>query len=550
MTSSSDAKVPAAAELEDAPVKGLPLAEGKKSHAEGDALLVDKHGNVRRLPVPSADPNDPLNFRTWEKWVVIGCCCWYSIMGLALAGGLGAILGVFFQIYIPQGYTSDQVVLLLTVPSLCIGLGNWLILPLSLAFGRRPVFLCAVVALLASTIGAATQDSYEGHLIARIFQGLSTGASESLLPLMLTEVTFLHERGRIFGLYWMSQNIISSLLNLASSYEAAALGWRSYYYVFVGTIAVGLIFTILGGFETRFSRPAASLDGQVVITDDFGVTHIVPDDQAQEFLDRMQVEEVVIATERKPYLEKLRPWSEPHAKPWSMIVMSWVYMIESVTSPAILWVILLTSITLACSIDMSLTYDQVLQGYGWQAQDIGLINLGGVVGGILGTAYCTFLGDPFVIWMARRNSGLHRPEHRLLVLIPLAFLGVAMLLLYGFASAGNFPNSWATVMSWTLFQVTFTGVLIVSTTFAAEASPKHPGPALVMVVGTKNIISFGATYGFTPLVERGGTVWAFGVLTAIFGAVCILGVAVYLLNPMWRRHNTRREQKRGLTTTD
>jgi hypothetical protein len=40
--------------------------------------------------------------------------------------------------------------------------------------------------LLAATIGAALQDSYEGHLAARIIQGLTTGATESVGDLSLT----------------------------------------------------------------------------------------------------------------------------------------------------------------------------------------------------------------------------------------------------------------------------------------------------------------------------------------------------------------------------
>ena len=46
-------------------------------HAEGNALLIDKHGAVRKVPVPSSNPNDPLNFRPWEKWGVIVTCCWF-----------------------------------------------------------------------------------------------------------------------------------------------------------------------------------------------------------------------------------------------------------------------------------------------------------------------------------------------------------------------------------------------------------------------------------------------------------------------------------------
>lgn len=93
-------------------------------HIEGNALLVNKKGEIRKIPVPSSDPNDPLNFRPWEKYGLVFCCCWFSVMGLSVASGLGAILNVFFEMYTPQGYSADQVVLLITLPTLFIGLGK------------------------------------------------------------------------------------------------------------------------------------------------------------------------------------------------------------------------------------------------------------------------------------------------------------------------------------------------------------------------------------------------------------------------------------------
>jgi hypothetical protein len=94
------------------------------SHIGGDAFLVNKDGEIRKVPAPTDDPNDPLNFRRWEKYTVVFCCCWFSIMGLSIASGLGTILNVMFEMYIPQGYTPDQVVFLITLPTFCIGLGE------------------------------------------------------------------------------------------------------------------------------------------------------------------------------------------------------------------------------------------------------------------------------------------------------------------------------------------------------------------------------------------------------------------------------------------
>lgn len=46
-------------------------------HVAGDALLLDSQGNVRNLPIPSNDPNDPLNFSLREKATVVFSCCWF-----------------------------------------------------------------------------------------------------------------------------------------------------------------------------------------------------------------------------------------------------------------------------------------------------------------------------------------------------------------------------------------------------------------------------------------------------------------------------------------
>ena len=58
-------------------VEDLKPSPSHSDHAEGNALLVDKHGAVRKVPVPSGNPNDPLNFKPWEKWGVIVTCCWF-----------------------------------------------------------------------------------------------------------------------------------------------------------------------------------------------------------------------------------------------------------------------------------------------------------------------------------------------------------------------------------------------------------------------------------------------------------------------------------------
>ncbi|KAG9704170.1 MFS general substrate transporter, partial [Aureobasidium melanogenum] len=182
--------------------------------SNGDLQLINTTGEVRRIPIPSSDPNDPLNYSKWRKLGILICCCWFSIFSLVLVGSLGPILGVFIGLYAPAGKSVQQVVNLTTYPSLVMAFGSFLILPLSMMFGRRPIFLACSILLIGSTFGAGASNSYNTHMACRILQGVAAGATESVLPLIITDMTFVDERGLYFGIYWGTQNLINTVFGI------------------------------------------------------------------------------------------------------------------------------------------------------------------------------------------------------------------------------------------------------------------------------------------------------------------------------------------------
>jgi len=117
----------ASVEDKEATVQRHEVLEGKKleAPATADVNLLDEDGNVRRIPVPSADPNDPLNMSKWRKMGVVVTCCWYSIFSLVLVGGAGPILPFFIAEYAPLGYDIEEIVKLTTYPSLVMALGGF-----------------------------------------------------------------------------------------------------------------------------------------------------------------------------------------------------------------------------------------------------------------------------------------------------------------------------------------------------------------------------------------------------------------------------------------
>ncbi|KAL2801750.1 MFS general substrate transporter [Aspergillus granulosus] len=513
-----------------------------KPTVRGDPQLIESGGEIHQIPIPSASPNDPLKFSSWKKLATIWSCCWFSIMSLSLVGSIGMILNRFIEIYLPQGYTMDQVTYLVTMPSLSVGLGNFIILPAALWIGRRPVFIACTVVLTAASVGAAFNNSYDAHLALRIVQGLAAGATESLLPLILSELTFLHQRPLVFSVYWGAQTCISSVLNIAITYVVDAAGWRWYYGLYAIVSGISIFFTFFLSFETRYSRPPAALNGQVVVTDDFGVTRVLCAGEASNYLAHHAPTPSEAATPepKKSYSQLLNIWPGALPEGAKLVSMSYLHMLQSLSAPAIVYSVLVFSITLGCSIALSLTQDAVLHTlYGWPEKSIGLINVASPVVTVFAILYSGWFGGKATLWLAKRSSGIHKPEHHLLLIVFPGFVGLCGILLYGFGAAkGPQELSWmAPYMGWTLYQFTFITVSAILSTFATEVWPMHPGPALVVVVGLKSIIAFGAAYGLQPMVTLHGYDWGYGImslLAAVFAVILLVGVPVYFLNPKWR----------------
>ncbi|GIZ36792.1 hypothetical protein CKM354_000025900 [Cercospora kikuchii] len=521
--------------------KGV-LAENRTG---GDVNLIDQYGQVRRIPIPSADPNDPLNFSKWRKLGIMVCCCWFSVFSLVLVAGLGPIIPVFMDLYMPQGYSSTEIINLTTYPSLVMACGAFLMLPLSMMFGRRPVFLVCSTLLLGTTIGAGYSQTFETHMAMRILQGFATGATESVLPLIITDISFLDERGLLFGAYWGTQNLINAVFIISGSYLVAASSWRWFYFTFAIINAFGLLLSIFLLPETRYDRSPTSYNGQVVHTDEFGVTTILSDEEAEaRYGTRNQTTSATTIPLKTSYISQLSPYSSPAPNALRLGIGAILKMLQSLTSPAVLWAILASSISLGSGIAISLTYASVLiESFHWSPSSTGLVNAGIFPASLLAMFYAGFIGDRINLFLARRRNGKHIPEDTLVILIFPSIVSAIGIAVYAFTaqSPERVGSAWGVIMGWTLQQFGFIVLLVSSTHFAAEAFPANPGSALVMVVGMKNVVSFGASYGIVPMVHKFDYLTAYMILFGLFFGIFLLGIPVYFFNPKWRAYISRRQ---------
>lgn len=116
---------------------------------------------------------------------------------VAASGGKGAQLNPFAVI--PPGVTPpslEKVTMLITIPLITNGIASYFLVPLSIAIGRRPVLLVTAVLAWAGGLWAGFSTSLDSHLAGRAVMGLGAGAVEALIPLIVQDMVFIHQRNK------------------------------------------------------------------------------------------------------------------------------------------------------------------------------------------------------------------------------------------------------------------------------------------------------------------------------------------------------------------
>lgn len=250
-----------------------------------------RDGQLIRMPAPSRDPKDPMNLPLWHKIVAILCLSFFGALIASAEIILGACLPVFAIEYSPVlGYNPKilatlpaykihsnplsilnnlggpsifYIYLLATVPVLVIGVANLFLVPLAIAIGRRPVVLITGVVAIAGAAWAGSSQSLWSHVGARVLQGVGAGSVESLIPFIIQDITFVHERNTWISAAFGCQGLIIIAIGFSAPYMIVNLSWRWLYHITAIAAAFFLLGCIVFLPETRWQRTRAEMSKSV-----------------------------------------------------------------------------------------------------------------------------------------------------------------------------------------------------------------------------------------------------------------------------------------------
>lgn len=156
--------------------------------------------------------------------------------------------------------------------------------------------------------------------------------------------------------------------------------------------------------------------------------------------------------------------------------------------------------------------------YLW-GKDVGLINVGGIVGALLGCIYTYLVAD----WTTKRSAtkdshGYAEPETRLVTALPALFVATAGALIFGFVAQNPSPLGWVGLqfgvgmVAFGLMQAPSVGF-----NYLIESYTSIAGDCFVAVTSARAVVSFAWTFFVGDWVAQDGAAEAFGIFGMMMG---------------------------------
>ncbi|CAG8901689.1 unnamed protein product [Penicillium egyptiacum] len=506
---------------------------------------VEKHrtGHLVLVPQPSTRPRDPLvwqktlehhcpkkrltrSFQNWpitRKYVILAVLCLASFSGAIapLSGQLNLAdqEKLYNKTKLEESYANSAALAGMAA-------GPFFFAPISHMLGRSSViFWCVLFTLVCQIWGAVMTDpgDYIPYVISRLFAGFFGAVPTVLGPRIVTDLFFLHQRGRAFTALHMAFLFGTIAGPTFSGFVSAHSFFPVEFWWTVGLLGFSLICCFCLLEETGFDRECFERN---------------PDVPAEILANRFATfffgQRVVLPTTWKetakvgitPFLIGMCPVT---------IIMG---IFTLISFGFYVGVNALTPVWLQKPISEG--------GYGFSLEQNAAFTFCHWIGIIVVQFYGHYLNDRLPLALARRyNGGVWKPEYRLHVLwLPSLVINPIGLGIFGAALQYHLHYM---VLALAVFIVTVGSLASVPVTvnYVVECFTRYPAEAGIVIGAYR--IAYGLTISFyiNPWVEAVDVGWVYGMM-AFFAVFSFMFVMLL----MWKGHAIRKIQFASLGSSE
>ncbi|KAK9418415.1 putative Major facilitator superfamily domain-containing protein [Seiridium unicorne] len=488
------------------------------------------------IPQPTDNADDPLNWTpTWKTIVIVNqfIFTFVSIMTPLCISPLTIIFEQEFNKSLPE------VNMLFGAAAITLGYANFLIVPAANVFGRRPVLLiCGLICILAN-IWQALVTSYPSFIGARIISGLGAAANESLMPMVVADVLFLHQRGKSMAFYFWAYFMGLFIGPIISGAIASRINWRWFHQFWVCTIlqAVSFIFVLVAHPETKYDRSA--------ISETSGVSVLHISENKNKPTDTHDSESssprpsIATAIHHSQALGNGRPSRAQFSvvpRPrftrggFRSVIRDVVSPIQILFYPIVLWAAFAMGFAANSLLALNITQAQVFAAppFLFTPDQIGLINFAFVIG----AAIALVTAGPFSDWVAlrkaRKNGGVLEAEFRLPALIPYVAINLIGMVITAVGYQRSWPWAAIVVAGYMLIGIQVVGIPAIAIAYAVDCYKALPGEIMIAATIMKNTFGFGMIFYINDWAARDGFLAPILMVMTLTVGFSVLGLAVFM----------------------
>ncbi|KAF4464661.1 MFS transporter [Fusarium albosuccineum] len=409
-------------------------AQSTRRYALGNVRIRNQETNALILiPTPSSDPKDPLNWSQWRKYYTAGLVCLAMTMSNFLAAGPSIAVVETAISFFPDSVDDDtlstsaipKIAYFFTTTSLLLGTGCFFWVPMANKYGRRPVYLVSYSVYFLVALALVFVQSYKGFLVGRILLGFGAGAAETIAPITIADIFFLHERGAIMSCYncALSVGVASGLI--ISGLITIDHDWRTIYEVACALVGFVLVLFFFSFPETAYNRR---------YDDNNGSTTSVETDKIEKInysrSDMMANMHLGASVQNEKSSDRFSLWSG--SKTNESLLKLFLRPFGLILLPPVLWAALVQAVTIGFLVALSSNVDTAFEGtYDFESYQVGLCFVAAIIGSLIGIPAGGHLGDMTADYLTKKNRGIREPEMRLPVLVLSMVTTPLALILYG-----------------------------------------------------------------------------------------------------------------------
>ncbi|KIW04297.1 uncharacterized protein PV09_04593 [Verruconis gallopava] len=490
-------------------------------------------------PQPSTSPNDPLNWSLTVKASLLMTL----IVTVTAIGGIHGMLGTAGRILAEEYDVSyANLVRTLQAPSIAAGaIALFFWSAVGAIWGKRLPIMVAVIVIWITMFIGYFANSLAFYRALSVASSVFGSAPELLIAPVITDLSFVHQRGKIMAIVSVVTLIGMDSTTVISGNIIENLGVKYLYIVSFGVMGVLLFMNLFLLRETTFHRGRSETnlirscdrvyDSAVknpLVWGKVGSDFYTPKEHLHG-----QVPESPAAEPKRPWTWYLRVYYGRASS--GSFIKTFFQPFSLLIFPSVLFSAMMNGVILTCSLISGVISAQVLlyPPYDIEPNKLAYLSLPASGAAFIASVVSGYLSDWMIRWMSKRNGGVYEPEFRLLMLIPAVILSTSGFLILG-PMYKRYAPVWQIVLANLLFSVGMPFGTSACTTYILDTMQKRSSEAFVAATLFKSLHGFLATYYVPGWFANNGANATYRSLAILNMAFAALAIPVYCLGKRWR----------------